>query len=1543
MRCIFRPLSGVLCLWLCLGSTLPLRLLAEPTLLTWDGTPATVGVIDNTTGSWTNSTLAPFNWYNGSTNQAWDPAAIAQFGSPTSTLGASIRVDEAIAVAGINFLALGGVPTGEPFQFVGTGSVSLGTGATINIATNATSSSGRYVRFSVPVAAHDLTVAKADGSGLAFFDLAVPNASLTGTLTLKASAAGGGVFAVLRPANVTGLSQVIVENGSTLYFSVSGVTFSTPITMAGTTPALRVDSNNNTFTGPITLSGTARFHTNVNVVTTTMTSSITETSGGAKGFTRSATIAANPASLATLAPTTTFNGTSSYTGATTFGMVTSLMSTSDIGEGGTNVLNFAAPTAPEDDMLYNGVTPGALNLIGGTASATVLKMIGAAGAVNSQSFGGLSIQQGGTGIEVVSDAHGTAHLSLGAITRAAATVLTLKGPASGSITASHNASTDIFLGPWATYIAGDGTTAGWAALTGGVVSGYTGDLDHITGTAITGTPGFTAAAHLRISAASTGTITTGGSMVNVATLSMTDAASPRVLDIGSGSTLRLAAVGGIQITQGAQGLTVGAPGDGSILTAGGTATNTAGELILTSMSSAGALTIHSQIRNNGSGALTLILNGTGRTILTGANDFTGHVFIHSGVLEVRHNAALGAASASASLTKIMSGASLNLSGGITLAEGIQVNGHGIALDGAIRSLSGENILSGAVRAQSTTRIAADAGLLTLSGGIITQTTSIALYFSGAGDITIPAAITGATPVLFKDGTGTLTLSGTSVGGGATTVSNGALHLDFTGVNAPATNIIHNGTTPAGLTVGNSSTFRVTGRAAATNSQTFSTLSLGTGRNRFAVDQNGAAGVSVNFTGTITRAVGALVQFDVTSQAGFNFTAATANTLLTGAGGVAFATVSLSDWAAVNASKTVVGLSSLSGGYTTSGLSGNADVTGSTTISADTAVASLRFNTNTGGLLTLGESAANKYLTTGGILVTPEVGPHDILISTGALRAPAGAPDLVIIQNNTQGALRISSRITNNASATPGGTTLVKSGAGALILEAGVIYNQGPFPSAYFTNGVRVHEGTLQVVSTLTNGSTLQYPIYSAGDLFLGSGAVSAKVIVGSGTAPVNLWGGLATDGYGTESSIVAGTSVMSGYTHHRDGQVRDFRRGTIGGAGPNENNLTLTLYSGTLQLGPANTFIGKTIITKGVLEVEKLADTGLASSLGTGDFNAAASVIDLTVGTAGTAGSTVNGTLRHIGAADSVTNRVVNLTNPGTVTNTTYVNGAIENTGAGSLQFTSAFTAGGGNTAQRTLILGGTHTGDNRIVSMADATNVPSAPGVKLQKTGVGTWSITGASTYSGGTTVTAGALLAGNTSMVGSATGSGAVTVAPGATLGGHGRIVAAEDKSITLTGGTLSIGLPSAGSAGVLQIGTSGAGMLSLDQGSTIAFDLFSGIGLDNTSNPAAADLLAVTGLLDLGTGTTLKVSNPSNLSGFTGNEQWQLFDWSGLAEPVTGTFATVDLPVLADGLAWDISQLLTTGVLATMAVPEPSRAVLLLAALGTLALRRRRRSCC
>ena len=150
-------------------------------------------------------------------------------------------------------------------------------------------------------------------------------------------------------------------------------------------------------------------------------------------------------------------------------------------------------------------------------------------------------------------------------------------------------------------------------------------------------------------------------------------------------------------------------------------------------------------------------------------------------------------------------------------------------------------------------------------------------------------------------------------------------------------------------------------------------------------------------------------------------------------GVAFATVGGSDWAALDGTGTrIAGGSAVPGFYTPStatALSGNADIAPGVAATSlpggTTTLSSLRFNQPQATIVSVGNG---NTLVPGGILVTPAVGGSVSQISGGTLAAPSGQ-DLVIIQNNPAGELRIASVIADGASA----TGLTKSGVGALTL------------------------------------------------------------------------------------------------------------------------------------------------------------------------------------------------------------------------------------------------------------------------------------------------------------------------------------------------------------------------------------------------------------------------------------------------------------------------------------------------------------------------------
>jgi fibronectin-binding autotransporter adhesin len=189
------------------------------------------------------------------------------------------------------------------------------------------------------------------------------------------------------------------------------------------------------------------------------------------------------------------------------------------------------------------------------------------------------------------------------------------------------------------------------------------------------------------------------------------------------------------------------------------------------------------------------------------------------------------------------------------------------------------------------------------------------------------------------------------------------------------------------------------------------------------------------------------------------------------------------------------------------------------------------------------------------------------------------------------------------------------------------------------------------------------------------------------------------------------------------------------------------LGSGVLTLSGTNSYTGSTTISAGTLSVATLADGGSNSNIGASTNVAGNLVFD-------------GGTLRYTGAAVN-TNRLFTISDNG---------GTIEANGTGALNFNGVGSiAYSGTTTARSFTLTGTNTGDNKLTPiLANNTGATS-----LTKSGAGTWWLSGANTYTGGTTISAGILKLGN------ATG-----------LGGYFPGQIHTQVLTTITAGTLSIG---------------------------------------------------------------------------------------------------------------------------------------------------------
>lgn len=272
----------------------------------------------------------------------------------------------------------------------------------------------------------------------------------------------------------------------------------------------------------------------------------------------------------------------------------------------------------------------------------------------------------------------------------------------------------------------------------GIVQGATWggtDLVAASGTALTKYTAYTTptgagatiasntATNVKIDNTSTGNTVLGAGTTSINTLTFADS-SARTIGVGSGNTLNFGVVGQILDGTGSGALTIGVSGAAAgTITAGGTVTNTAGELIFTNNSS-NTMTVNSVIANNGTGATSVVKSGSGILTLAGANTFTGGIFIDNGVVQYSDGSA-----GSKSLGNPTAGATnIILNGGALRYTGTASNN--LVYGATFNSVSAIDVPSatGIVNqtAQSMTGIA---GVV----GIMQKTGAGALTFSGSTD------------------------------------------------------------------------------------------------------------------------------------------------------------------------------------------------------------------------------------------------------------------------------------------------------------------------------------------------------------------------------------------------------------------------------------------------------------------------------------------------------------------------------------------------------------------------------------------------------------------------------------------------------------------------------------------------------------------------------------------------------------------------------------------------------------------------------------------
>ena len=282
--------------------------------------------------------------------------------------------------------------------------------------------------------------------------------------------------------------------------------------------------------------------------------------------------------------------------------------------------------------------------------------------------------------------------------------------------------------------------------------------------------------------------------------------------------------------------------------------------------------------------------------------------------------------------------------------------------------------------------------------------------------------------------------------------------------------------------------------------------------------------------------------------------------------------------------------------------------------------------------------------------------------------------------------------------------------------------------------------TISAASTVvtTNATALGNSDVTVNGILSASTSVSAGSLTGPSTASIILGNGAILSTGGKNTALTTFGGVISG---------------------GNASSGFAKVGTGIQILGNANTYIGATTVTGGVLSVGTLADGGGVSSIGQADNTAPSLVFN-------------GGTLRYTGAAVS-TNRLFTITTGG---------GALDNSGTGGLNLTNTGSIGFTGTSARTFTLTGTASGANASTLspiLGDNTGVTA-----LTKNGTGTWLLNAVNSFSGAVSVTAGILQANISGSLGSSAATSKFVVMTGGALALASGTSFAQGRSLVLNG---------------------------------------------------------------------------------------------------------------------------------------------------------------
>ncbi|WP_119002258.1 autotransporter-associated beta strand repeat-containing protein [Salmonella enterica] len=768
--------------------------------------------------------------------------------------------------------------------------------------------------------------------------------------------------------------------------------------------------------------------------------------------------------------------------------------------------------------------------------------------------------------------------------------------------------------------------------------------------------------------------------------------------------------------------------------------------------------------NSGWNGQSLTKTGAGTLILNAENTYTGGTTISEGTLVANNVEALGTGN-------VTDNATLELNTGGDFDNAISGSGQVVKSGDKTLTLSGANSYTGGTTISGGTLVASN--VEALGSGDVTDNATLELNTGGDFD----NAISGSGQVV-KSGDETLTLSGTNTYTGGTTISGGTLIA--THVNALGTGAIDN---RASLLLDASGQFAVTDLTTESGGNT--EIGAGSTLQATTLTQKSDSTLTINLNSNTADPV-----IHAASQVSL------AGTLdITGVGDVLdsdpASTDDLDTFTLIASDKTIAGDFEK---LTVAGM--DADL-------ADFITVDGRID-DTGKQYEL--TTALTWYADRDDAVTDAHGTFNLTNADGSFAVNT------VLEN-------VDATLDPDSATGWDGTSLIKQGAGTLILNAENTY----------TVGTTISGGTLVATNVdalgsgdVTDDATLEL---NTGGTFDNAISGSGQVVK-SGDKMLTLSG---TNSYSGGTLISGGTLVATNVDALGSGDVTDDATLELNTGGTFDNAISgsgQVVKSGddTLTLSGSNTYTGGTIISGGTLvasNVEALGtgdvtnDAVLELNTG-GDFDNAISgsgqvvksgdeTLTLSGSNTYTGGTTINdGTLiatsvDALGSGDVTDNAVLELNTGGDFDNAISGSGQVVKSGDETLTLSGSNTYTGGTTINDgTLIatsvdaLGSGDVTDNAVLELntgGDFDNAISGSG-QVVKSGDETLTLSGTNSYTDGTLISGGTLVATNLEALGTGdvTNNATLELNTGGTfdnaISGSGQVVKSGDDALTLSG---------------------------------------------------------------------------------------------------------------------------------------------------------------